>query len=864
MYSEIIKASAGTGKTYQLTLRYVMLLALEVCSPDKIVALTFTKKAASEFTHRILSALCEAASSDKKATALTQQLQALLKDLTTQFPEHTQLQNIASRFEALTPLSTNAGFWLKKLERLSLALDQITLATLDSFFINYYRQIAAEKGVFDLRIVDELEVSKVSSDIITQILTSSDAPNLDEFYQAFKLSTYGKEENKLTHNLESFIANFHRIYLDYPSQSQWGVLASSELKELAQSLPNESKDSLLNHLSQAIESSLDSDWTTEKKREAWAKTWRKNLACLQNYNAEKGVRSLEKNIEDLFPQLSELFAGKAVLTYYKIELPFTPDDQQKLAHLLTLILLEEHQHNLSHSKGIAKVVEQFETQYNLQFRQTGKLTFSDITKALVQESNDLGASKIDQQYHHWLLDEFQDTSANQWEIIQPFFQDIQQSSDEKSVLVVGDKKQAIYGWRGGDAELFNETEKGWNLDNTPLSRNLSQSWRSAPQIMAFSNTLFGDGFEHLKSFTSSIFSDPNFSDEDVLKRWEYQAHESAPPLRDANGLVQVIKSPKASRADEREVRYEALFEEILSLTEEGSSYAILVKSNKQVLSVVSWLKAQLEAIKSPLIVTTNSADLLIKKTSWGHQLLSLFKWLRSPSDQASEFMVMKLDGFKNWIKETESDTWQAFQELLRQEGLVSFLETISPQSNDAHLAHHEEILKEAYALNASELKLEAWIHLLEKKTIRRSSTSNTIQVMVYHQSKGLEFDHVFLPELEDSNVDFTKQKVLESQEQDTLLIGARKSTQLGLHAFHKHTQQWLTSQTYESICTLYVAITRAKKSLTLITKYRDTPSNTSSYSAWLDRVFEERPKKEIKATQDSSFVLYTSSQGHEI
>ena len=94
----------------------------------------------------------------------------------------------------------------------------------------------------------------------------------------------------------------------------------------------------------------------------------------------------------------------------------------------------------------------------------GGITFSDLPMLLNQGGNELARMnreyRLDRKYLHWMLDEFQDTSPIQWGVIEPLLDEVLYDPEEQRMFFcVGDQKQAIYGWRGGDSRLFGYLEE---------------------------------------------------------------------------------------------------------------------------------------------------------------------------------------------------------------------------------------------------------------------------------------------------------------------------------------------------------------------------------------------------------------------
>ncbi|MDO5567674.1 MAG: UvrD-helicase domain-containing protein, partial [Planctomycetia bacterium] len=212
--------------------------------------------------------------------------------------------------------------------------------------------------------------------------------------------------------------------------------------------------------------------------------------------------------------------------------------------------------------------------------ESGRYQFDDVTRLLAQwvagvkDSNDSQTRqlvfRLDATTKHLFLDEFQDTSLEQWKFIRPFVEGILASSNETSFFCVGDVKQAIYGWRNGLAEIFNRVEqlvndRTSNTSDKPKdsscesSTSLVVNWRSCDAVINVVNKLFGS----LKT-NSALIGDSESSDEveirkmdaasDAAKHWSQGFEEHKTAKRNGNaksGLVTVEVAPLYENDPER-------------------------------------------------------------------------------------------------------------------------------------------------------------------------------------------------------------------------------------------------------------------------------------------------------------------------
>jgi ATP-dependent exoDNAse (exonuclease V) beta subunit len=135
-------------------------------------------------------------------------------------------------------------------------------------------------------------------------------------------------------------------------------------------------------------------------------------------------------------------------------------------------------------------MEQIEAVYAQNTRSRGLLTFDDLPRLIAGLDETIRQNieyRFDSRFSHWALDEFQDTSLAQWRAVRNLIDEVIQSAeDERSVFIVGDTKQAIYGWRGGDIAIFEREAESGHYART----DLCTTYRYCPQIADFVNRVF--------------------------------------------------------------------------------------------------------------------------------------------------------------------------------------------------------------------------------------------------------------------------------------------------------------------------------------------------------------------------------------
>jgi ATP-dependent helicase/nuclease subunit A len=196
---EAILASAGSGKTFQLAHRYIRLLALGV-APDRIIAITFSRKAASEIFTAIVMRLCEAATDAKTAADAALHIQH--------------------------PGFTCVDF-LRLLRNFLTDLQRLHISTIDSFTIGILRAFPMELGIppsFDVMDNAGPTAEKARADTMDRLFRAEDMriEDEDDLYEAFKQATFGREEKNVAAKFAQFIEEYHLHYKLLPDQDAWG------------------------------------------------------------------------------------------------------------------------------------------------------------------------------------------------------------------------------------------------------------------------------------------------------------------------------------------------------------------------------------------------------------------------------------------------------------------------------------------------------------------------------------------------------------------------------------------------------------------------------------------------------------------
>ncbi|MEX0330369.1 MAG: UvrD-helicase domain-containing protein [Puniceicoccaceae bacterium] len=790
---EMIMASAGSGKTYALVNRYLRLLSLEV-SPARINALTFTRKAAGEFLQQILMRLVRAAGSEEAADKLSEDIQLPGKD---------------------------SAFFRKLLKDLVQELGRLQLGTIDSFFARLLNAFPYELGLTRAhRIMDEIEQNVARRLAMEQLLAGGDEERENRVLQMYKQLTWGVEGKSVYRIFEDHLKNYHDLFLEDRSEILWGHPGTIFGKEPWWLSKEEDVGKLLD--------SIEKELGTLGLRASTAKGFATLLNQFRQW--QPGLDVIKSKLwESLLAVREDLQAGHAEVTFSRVTLQIDEPLSGLLYQLVQTFIREEILRKIGITQSIGQLLAEYDMLYDRSVREAGSLVFADFPMLLIKglctgnpvfDASDI-IYRLDGQTEHWMIDEFQDTSRIQWKVLETFVDEVlQDASGERSFFYVGDVKQSIYGWRGGDARLFGEIYEHYNQGEPGIQKSvLNRSWRSVPPVLDCVNTLFGD------ALTEELIGKA------ARKRWEtsWANHVPSPVTEKLSGYAAwgLVEDKEALARGCIEV-----IEKVDPLSRDLSC-AVLVRSNAEVAALTQQLReagipASMEGVVR--IAFDNSA---------GTWILAFLYSLARP-DEAFPRAYLQLQGLPIDEKEYRRLaglvrsllTEQGYAEAIRQ--LLAFLEPIIKP--DAFLRRRaEQLLEAATRFESTAMEgLETFIRYLEESTVKEASLATQVQVMTIHKAKGLGFDVVLVAGFGESPVIGQKQQSLHVSRNpdgqiDWILDLPRKQVLEQDYTLQTAHADYTDDQMFEAMCLLYVAMTRAKRGLYCIAP---EPSVNRSTLTW--------------------------------
>lgn len=733
----LIEASAGTGKTQALGMRLIELLR-QGLKPQEIVALTFSRAAAGEIFERFVTLLAGFAEKNPADAALLREV-------------------IATQH-----------------------LSQV--GTLDSFLMRIVRAFPLEMGLAgEVELLGGYHTDRERDRVSFSILRRTDEKTKRAFVDAFSLAMNRENVRSFTESYRRFISSWHESVAMMPDASSWGEPAAiwGFDPQFAHVTATE-----LAAAADAIEG-LDGNpaWSGFT---AWVREFRGRFS---------GVKGIAKKLLES----EEVFAGDAVsFSFNRRQYSFGREDSQRIRTALMCVYGYVIRMKLELSGGIYRMISAYESEYAKKVRAAGRLVFSDIPRLISALPEGVRAAleyRMDSRIRAWALDEFQDTSREQWKVLSPLVDEALQSNGEKSVFIVGDTKQAIYGWRNGDVGIFTRERDSGAYEIGELKK----TYRSGPAVIEAVNRVFTEGRIR-----------------EEFPRWRSPRHETA--REDLGGFVRVIDAPGRRKEDFVEPVYLAL----RAHARKDVSAAVLVRNNTFGEMLANGLKAMgLENVVwegesdildtpalTPFLDLMQLADHPGDMLTYRHFILTALCRAKYPQgapdagrisrEMSSAFtargIVRTLRELRSLLAESPEEAWSGFTEarftdMLR--AAAEFELSVAPGTRLADFARY-----------------------LKSKKKRNVAEPGKIKIMTIHRSKGLGFDYVVLP--------FYEHGALNAESDGPLIgdgwilpdPGAKVAKAVGGLEEAYRLRKDRSEQ--EELCAYYVAMTRAKSAMTII------------------------------------------------
>lgn len=773
---KIMKASAGSGKTYNLARTYISIL---LNSNDRyayrhILAVTFTNKATDEMKNRILKELHILGTKTSDSDYFNDFVPSI-------FPDEDTLRERA---------------WSILVDILH-DYSAFSVSTIDKFFQMTLKAFSREIGQFASYQVelDKKSLVHESVDRILDSLTEENTMLIDWLNQGVKeqlrQGTRVNLEKQLYSVAERLKSEEQRELSEECGIDVRKVFSSeslsairSECSRLMVSFEDEVKekaDAIVAVMNDAGVSLVDTNYHFLAKVTEYAAKKPGTVLCRPTdsffkYAADKSKWFSKGKAASLLPRVDGLLDGPLTEFCDLFDGPYRAYN--------TASILKEQVFDL----GIAGDLYD---EFDKLLKEKNVLSLDDsnsILRGIIDGSDaPFVYEKLGVRFENFLLDEFQDTSTIQWQNFLPLLKESEASGHDN--LVVGDVKQSIYRWRGSD----------WNLLASKLGEQfpsarvdpLDANWRSCTGIVAFNNAFFAEAAK--KVGASDLYSD----------LWQKAMSKDG-----QEGHVRVTFCP----ADDE---MQAVLESIVEARSSGAGFgdiAVLVRQNSEGGAVANFLRDN----GIPII---SDDSLSIKSSVTVRRLVSLLSYVENPEDCVSGYLALSLGIIV-------PDSYLSLPDLC--EALLRSLKTVDGglyARETLYIQSFMDFLHDWCSVNGNSLSgfLKNW---KEAKTPCLSSPddADAVRIITIHKSKGLEFPFVIFP--------FAEKVCLYRQEWHWCVATGSSSSMLPSvkdaifpvnltdrvndSFFSERLMQEKALQAVDNLNTFYVALTRAEKSLHIV------------------------------------------------
>ena len=816
----VYKASAGSGKTFTLATEYIKLLVLNPTSYRNILAVTFTNKATEEMKMRILSQLYGIW---KQLPDSNNYLLHIMKS--TGLSEQTVSQRAG---EALHLLLHNYNYF--------------RVETIDTFFQSVLRNLARELdltanlriGLNDTQVeeqaVDRLIDSLTHTNVILQWLlkyimeTISDDRSwniigqVKQFGKTIFRDYYKEQSARLNQLLEQ--GNFLQDYMEQMRQIRHN--AEARMKEIAERF----FDTLEN------ENLTIEDLTYGRTGVAGF--------FLKLRNGQMSEDIVGKRVTDCMTDASKWYAKK----HERAEMIHAVAEQSLIPILRHAIDERPRQWKLYKSADLTlrhlnqlRLLGSIEHKVREMNEEANRFLLSDtqqLLHSLIKDSDSpFIFEKIGTQLEHIMIDEFQDTSTVQWQNFKVLLQECMSHADTEN-LIVGDVKQSIYRWRSGDWRLLNAIDREFpNAADMMEVRPLETNYRSCRRIIDFNNAFFTEAAR--QEYEAQREEYPGGAEQ--LRHAYEDVAQQVPDNRPDEGFVSIRLLPQQ---DYQENTYAEVADTVETLLAHGAcqrQIAILVRTNN-----VIPLMADYFATHLPQIHIVSDEAFRLDASASVTLLVQALHLLTHPDDQLARATIAKIyqrSVLGNQAADSElfikgrpidellpeaftGHTAELLQmplyELTERIYRIFQLDQLNEQS--AYVCTFYDQLNQFAQDNSTDIDafVREWEETLCAKTIQSTGTDG-IRILSIHKSKGLEFDHVIIPfcdwRLEHANVLWCQPKEEPFSALPIAPIDYSEKQMRGTIYDHDYLDEHL-QLTVDNLNLLYVAFTRAARSLTVI------------------------------------------------
>lgn len=838
--AKILSASAGSGKTFRLVLKYICDI---IERPDRyrnILAVTFTNKATEEMKSRIINEIHRLA-----ANQPSQYLQEVM--LATQLSEpHIRERALKARTKILHDYS------------------RFTVLTIDRFFQRILRAFINELGLdlnYNIEIDTDLLLERSADSLIESIAHD---PDIKKWLMTFaeerleqghkwdmrkELRSLGKElfkeniakrvkesisKSKLQEIINELVEHDNAILHSIKTlgedackcMKKWDV-QEAEFKGKSKSFTHRFRK----YAEGDISAPSDSMLKATKDMKEW-----------YNNDARGCVKAAAAELQPILQEICTLYANN-------------------IDKMNTTKILRNNHHSFALLSDLYHNIESICQEENIMVLDNTK----EILTEFIDHSNaPFIYEKVGNRYDHYMIDEFQDTSRREWRNIRPLLLEALASNPEASVFIVGDIKQSIYRWRGGDWRLLNGgVERDLGSDNTEI-QHLELNYRSLKNIVDFNRILIDKVVDidniYLNNLVDNALCNNRISElthaslHNIIKEAYIDNNQTAFIKSEENGIAEICLF------DKNLVKESPFIEAIEDAISRGYRYCdimLLVRNGEDCRKVVNALYAHKNKLaaegRDANFNVLTSDSLTIDLCDIVQFIIATLRLAVNPSDDIEHGKFNHYLGrpFETKFSDEDRALLHRIAHLSPMEAFEVIVDNFNLSEQHSRIAYLQAMHEQIISFSNNHIAdiqhyLEWWVERGYKENLSVEMTDNTIEITTIHKSKGLERAVVIIPYCTWEMVPSTQKRPIvwstaDKRYSDITSIGSYPvayNCHMGESAFSEDYYKELVMSHVDGVNLLYVAITRAAKELYI---YISSDLNSQKSSNKSDEIINTTP-----------------------
>lgn len=727
MRAKILNASAGSGKTYRLAYEYVRDVIDDPARYRRILAVTFTNKATEEMKSRILERIHELASG-----AASPYLGQLCDDLGLAADTvRRRARNVRSNI-----LHDYSHF---------------TVLTIDKFFQRILRAFIRELGIapdYNTEIETQAIVDRSADALVGRIASDRELRRwLMEFVEE------RIEEGRRWDIREGILSLSGELFKEQNRVSLGGARPRAELGRIVAEATGDARatrDELRRTAAEAVEAIASAGLTAADfpyKGAGFASYFYRIAAgAAEPYGSRVRDACAEERAwgkpgsasQRMRPQLQPLLQRMCDLY------------DRNIRTWNTAALLRENYRSFALLADLYAQVRQLCGEENIMLLSETKYILSEL---IGHNDAPFIYEKVGNRFERFMIDEFQDTSIREWENFVPLLQNAMSQSEDTSVLIVGDVKQSIYRWRGGDWRILQHGVRKALGDADTELRILSDNYRSLPRIVEFNNTAMARVVERdnadldaalLKAAERGSLSRSGYDDLRGTLRSAYEGHAQTPRRKSRNeGYVRIETFEQTP----------PLVECIESIIARGYSYNDIMILYRKASDGLRTARILLEYKRRNNTFNIMTQDaLIVGNAPVSSFVTSVMRLSQDPNDSISRAVMNDYLGrdYDAPLAEDDRATLARICRLTPEEAFEKIVLEYRLDLRHDEIAYlqalHEQIAAFCAAKVADiQLFLAAWDEKGSAKALSVEKSDSTIELTTIHKSKGLERKVVVIP-----------------------------------------------------------------------------------------------------------------------